>query len=75
MVARISQKNWLGSFAIGSMHSSTPPRMCSAPYSFSALIQRSATMPISEGMNRAEMPMVEKIAPKLVPDQPRFSNQ
>ena len=34
-----------------------------------------ATMPISAGMNSEAMPMVEKIAPKLVPDQPRFSNQ
>ena len=45
------------------------------PYSRSALIQRSATMPMSAGMNSEAMPMVEKIAPKLVPDQCRVSNQ
>ena len=32
-------------------------------------------MPISEGMNSEAMPMVEKIAPKPVPDQCRFWNQ
>ena len=31
-------------------------------------------MPISAGMNSAAKPMVEKIAPKPVPDQCRFWN-
>ena len=47
--------------------------MATDPHQFFWLIL--ATMPISEGMNSAEIPIVEKIAPKLVPDQPRFSNQ
>jgi hypothetical protein len=32
-------------------------------------------MPISAGMNSEAMPMVEKIAPKLVPDHCLFWNQ
>ena len=32
-------------------------------------------MPVSAGMNRAAMPIVEKIAPNPVPDQCLFWNQ
>ncbi|CAM5374585.1 hypothetical protein RLIN73S_07233 [Rhodanobacter lindaniclasticus] len=69
MFSSITQNICSGSVTCGIANSTTAPAICSMPYRRSALIHLSATMPISEGMNSEAMPMVEKIAPKLVPDQ------
>src|SRR3546814_3834242 len=75
MVSIMTAIMTIGSSTIGMQNNITAPQMCSAPYSFSALIHLSATTPISAGMNREAKPMVENTSPKLVPDHCLFWNQ
>ncbi len=75
MFSSIAQNNTDGLSIVGIANSTIAPQMCNSPYSFSALIHLSATMPAIDGMNSDAMPMVEKIAPNPVPDQCLFWNQ
>src|SRR3546814_7105790 len=75
MVSIMTAIMTIGSSTIGMQNNITAPQMCSAPYSFSALIHLSATTPISAGMNREAKPMVENTSPKLVPDHCLFRSE
>jgi hypothetical protein len=72
MLSNITQKNTVGFVTIGTQNSTIDPKICNAPYSFSACIHLSDIMPAIAGINIDEMPMVEKIAPNCAPDQPLF---
>src|SRR5262249_3531005 len=75
MLTSMTQNICVGVCTIGTQNRIMAPAICSRPYSFSALIQRSAMTPVTAGMNSAAMPIVEKIAPKPTPDQCLFWNQ
>ncbi len=74
MYSSTTQNICCGSSACGIASSTAAPRMWNRPYRRSALTHLSATMPASEGMHSEAMPIVEKIAPKLVPDQCKVWN-
>src|SRR5579875_440109 len=74
MLTSITQNSTSGLPMVGTKNRITALAIWKIPYRRSALIHLSAMMPAIEGMNSAAMPIVEKIAPKLVPDQCLFWN-
>ena len=75
MFNSITQKKMVGSLTNGTRNNTAAPKICSMPYSFSALMNLSTKMPVSPGMKMAEIPMVEKMAENCVAVPSLLSNQ
>jgi hypothetical protein len=72
MFNKITQKNVVGLSTRGRQNRTVAPKICIIAYNFSALTNLSEMIPIRAGINIAEIPMVENMAPNSAPDHCLF---